>query len=52
MGPGHAFSGPPANFDPVSASDADLACYGFPPRPPGQENLAHWTKVMSLHHPE
>jgi len=25
---------PPPGFDPVSASDADLRTYGFPPRPP------------------
>ena len=28
-----SYAGPPAGFDAVHASDADLATYGFPPRP-------------------
>jgi hypothetical protein len=33
--PIHVFSQPPAGFDPATATDAQLAKYGFPPRPPG-----------------
>jgi len=29
----HTFAPPPAGFDPISASDEELAMYGFPPRP-------------------
>jgi hypothetical protein len=41
---------PPAGFNPIAASDAQLAFYGFPPRPdknkaPG--NYALWKMVMS-----
>jgi hypothetical protein len=41
---------PPAGFNPVEATDADLATFGFPPRPdanlaPGA--LASWTKAMN-----
>lgn len=32
--PVHVFSQPPAGFDPATATDAQLAKYGFPPRPP------------------
>src|SRR5271156_5747736 len=28
-----AFPAPPSNFDPIHATAADLAAYGFPPRP-------------------
>jgi hypothetical protein len=31
------FSQPPAGFDPATASNAQLAEYGFPPRPPGAD---------------
>jgi Peptidase A4 family len=42
---------PPANFDPVRASDAQLEAYGFPPRPdaaaaPGE--YAVWKSVVTL----
>ena len=38
--PIHVFSQPPAGFDPATATDAQLARYGFPPRPPGASNSA------------
>lgn len=50
MGPGKYVEAP-RNFDPVTASDAELACYGFPPRPTDAENLHRWTVGMNLHHP-
>ena len=46
-----AFTRPPANFNPMTATDAELDRYGFPPRPPrdlGPEVLARWERrVMS-----
>lgn len=33
--PVHVFSQPPPGFDPATATDVQLAKYGFPPRPPG-----------------
>jgi len=43
------YPGPPAGFDPVGASDQELALYGFPPRPDqSQPTLyAHWQKVVN-----
>src|SRR5271165_5301133 len=41
---------PPAGFNPVAASDATLAQYGFPPRPnPTDDPAANaaWNKAMS-----
>jgi len=38
---------PPQGFDPVTASDADLNCFGFPSRPAaGSQGLATWTWFM------
>ena len=40
---------PPADFDPVNASDADLAYHGFPPRPNQNTEpkaYATWVKAM------
>jgi Peptidase A4 family len=37
----------PPNFDPLTASDADLDQFGFPPRPSveeGAEMMAHWER--------
>jgi hypothetical protein len=46
-----AFAVPPASFNPLSASDAELDRYGFPPRPNrdlGADVLAQWQRrVMS-----
>ena len=42
---------PPPDLDPLSASDAELAQYGFPPRPDAQsvpEAYAHWLKLVSV----
>ncbi len=42
------FPAPPAGFDPVSASDADLAQYGFPRRPePGSDSYNRWVAHMA-----
>jgi hypothetical protein len=46
---------PPANFDPLSASDSIIALYGLPKRPApsaGQAELASWTYAMqhAKHH--
>jgi len=40
------FAEAPKGFDPVAASDMDLAKYGFPPRPSDASALAHWEKAM------
>lgn len=37
----------PAGFDPLHASDAELACYAFPPRPSNPEDLGRWEQAMS-----
>ena len=40
---------PPAGFDPISASDEDLAYHGFPPRPNQNTEpkaFATWSKAM------
>jgi hypothetical protein len=45
------YSPPPANFNPLSASDADLESYGFPPRPNARHNpeaSAHWKRAVSI----
>jgi len=42
---------PPADFNPLSASDADLDQYGYPPRPDAQsepDQYAHWKKLVSV----
>ncbi|MFZ0888076.1 MAG: G1 family glutamic endopeptidase [Candidatus Binataceae bacterium] len=44
------YPAPPAGFDALTASDADLAQYGFPPRPDAQsapEAYAHWQKMVA-----
>jgi Peptidase A4 family len=39
---------PPEGFDPARASDADLAYYGFPPRPNDYSgNYESWAKAMA-----
>jgi hypothetical protein len=38
---------PPANFDPATASDRDLAAAGFPPRPTDPKLLARYTSFFS-----
>ncbi|HEY1987398.1 MAG TPA: G1 family glutamic endopeptidase [Terracidiphilus sp.] len=40
---------PPAGFDPISASDEDLAYHGFPPRPNQTTDATHyasWVRAM------
>jgi Peptidase A4 family len=39
---------PPAGFDPITASDDELAYHGFPPRPSQSEQKAYasWVKAM------
>ena len=42
---------PPANFNPVTASDAALAHYGFPPRPnaaTAPDDYAFWRHLVTL----
>src|ERR1700689_2501762 len=41
------FALPPAGFNAVKATSAQLATYGLPPRPAGAAALAQWTKLMS-----
>jgi hypothetical protein len=44
-----AFDRPPANFNPLTASPAELDQYGFPPRPSralGPEALARWEQHL------
>lgn len=38
---------PPASFKPLTASDAQLAEYGFEPRPTDSAALAHWTAIFA-----
>jgi hypothetical protein len=39
---------PPASFDPLTATDADLAFYGFPPRPSDASgDYPSWAKAMA-----
>src|SRR5690349_23317843 len=48
MARGHAR--PPANFDPLTASDAQLAQFGFPPRPDvatAPDRYAVWKKLVT-----
>lgn len=43
------YASPPAGFDPLAASDADLATYGFPPRPASFGNgraIRDWQRMM------
>jgi hypothetical protein len=45
-----AHARPPANFDPLSASDAQLAQFGFPPRPDAAaapDRYAVWKKLVT-----
>ncbi len=45
-----SYSQPPSDFDPLAASDAALAHYGFPPRPDPQSApaaYASWKKLVS-----
>src|ERR1700747_1236531 len=39
---------PPAGFDPITASDEELAYHGFPPRPNQSQAKAYatWVKAM------
>jgi hypothetical protein len=42
---------PPQGFDPLSASDAELAKYGFPPRPDRRNAPAlydQWRRMVSV----
>jgi hypothetical protein len=40
------YTKPPAGFDPLTASAADLARYSIPARPAGGSELAAWQKMM------
>ena len=45
-----AYTQPPLGFDPLTASDAALAQYGFPPRPDSQSApaaYANWRKLVA-----
>jgi len=45
-----AYANPPSGFDPITASDAALAQYGFPPRPDSQgapQAYSLWQKLVS-----
>lgn len=45
-----AHARPPMNFDPLAASDAELAQFGFPPRPDAQtapDRYAVWKKLVT-----
>lgn len=45
MGPGQ-FVQAPEYFDPVTATDAELACYGFPARPTNPADAIKWAKGL------
>jgi hypothetical protein len=38
---------PPSNFDPATASEADLERYGLPARPTDPDALAEWSKAWN-----
>jgi hypothetical protein len=45
----HTYADAPKSFDPVAASDEEIATYGFPPRPDKQVDADHyalWEKAM------
>src|SRR5450755_1501641 len=45
----NTFSPAPANFNPLSATDMELATYGFPPRPNAKTDSEHyeqWARAM------
>jgi hypothetical protein len=45
------FPAPPANFQPLTASDEELAAYGFPPRPDQKgdpDSYRVWARAMSI----
>jgi len=45
----HTYAEPPKDFDPVAATDEELATYGFPTRPDKQANPDHyalWERAM------
>jgi hypothetical protein len=46
----HTYAEPPKGFNPLAASDAELATYGFPPRPDKQADPEHyslWERAMA-----
>jgi len=43
----HAYQAPFETFSPLHASDAELARYGFPPRPSDPNRLSRWNHAMS-----
>jgi len=45
----NVFPVPPTGFKPIEATDAELAQYGFPPRPEVDTELAAWNKQMSYY---
>lgn len=49
VGASRTFPAPPTDLDLLTATDAQLATYGFPPRPPTSttQALAVWTDVIS-----
>ncbi|MGO9740197.1 MAG: G1 family glutamic endopeptidase [Roseiarcus sp.] len=47
----YAVTQPPAEFNPLTASSADLESWGYPPRPgsaEGPEAMARWSQAVSL----
>ncbi|MFZ1918506.1 MAG: hypothetical protein WAU58_13095 [Terriglobales bacterium] len=45
----HSYAAPPKGFNPVAASDQELATYGLPPRPDQQadpDHYAQWEQAM------
>jgi hypothetical protein len=45
----HTYAAPPTGFNPVTATDVELATYGFPPRPDQQaepDEYAVWEQAM------
>ena len=46
----HTYAEPPKGFNPVTATDVELATYGFPPRPDQQadpDDYALWEQAMT-----
>jgi len=43
------FQPPPAGFNPLAATDEEIATYGFPPRPPQNDadHYAQWARAMA-----
>ena len=47
LSPTNPDAAPPSDFVPLTATDTELRCYGFPPRPTNPQVLQGWQTAMS-----